>query len=853
MKEHKSRTVVTVLGICVSVAMITAVFVALASFMNLFAETELMSSGNFHAEFDVNAQQLAALKNDDRIEKIGIKILSENDSFQLEDRRTNASGTGDFCSGDKVFVKQMITGSYDGVLPQRIGEIAVEKKLIERNELDWEIGDTVTIPTGRRYYIDKETGDVLDVYGSYYSNEQFDGTPTQYKITAILHDNPATAFQPIIRCNKDEASPFFEGEQVTATINLKNVNHNSVKEIQDIAKTNNILDYDFNNEFFSMHFAVAKDDETVISLISLTAIILAIIIVASVVLIYNAFAMSISERVRYLGMLASVGATKKQKRRSVYFESFLLGIIGIPVGMAAGILGIGITLKAIGGKIISTGMIRGISDANMDMKIVAPLWALAGILLLSVLTIFISSFIPSRKASKITPIDAIRQTNEVKFKAKKLRSPKLVRLIFGYEGELANKNLKRNGRKSRVITASIALSVILFLCCNYYCSLFTQTIGELSTMPYQVLAGVFYDDLDNLKLFLDNLDEVDDYYLATNHQVSIEPNRDVKYDFEKTENLTSAYKNVFSNRISIYMNIIDDEDFNKLCEANGLDANDFYGDEFKALLMNNVSHGHMGGKVFTDKIIGSTFGEDVFGTRMGYVEVGALIDYNEDLKPCQLNPKNTISLYFPISQDIKLKSSVKIADVNSDEKYDHVNCALGIETTKHAEVAERLYDYFSLGEFEYHYVNDVMDEMQVMNTLSFTIQVLVYGFITLISLITVFNIINTISTGVAMRKKEFAMLKSVGTTPKGFNKMIMLESAFYGFKALVFALPISALACFGMYIAVDPGEVIQFCIDWLLYLAVVAVVFVVIGATMLYSIHKLKDDNIVETLKEEIN
>lgn len=150
----------------------------------------------------------------------------------------------------------------------------------------------------------------------------------------------------------------------------------------------------------------------------LVAIILVIIIIASVVLIYNSFGMSLSERVRYLGMLASVGATKQQKKMSVYYEGFILGIIGIPVGIGAGILGIGITLKAVGGKIIETGMLNGVDSTNMDMNVVVPLWAIAGIILFSVLTIFISSVVPSRKASAVTPIDAIRQCKEITVKAK---------------------------------------------------------------------------------------------------------------------------------------------------------------------------------------------------------------------------------------------------------------------------------------------------------------------------------------------------------------------------------------------------------------------------------------------------
>ena len=167
-------------------------------------------------------------------------------------------------------------------------------------------------------------------------------------------------------------------------------------------------------------------------------------------------------------------------------------------------------------------------------------------------------------------------------------------------------------------------------------------------------------------------------------------------------------------------------------------------------------------------------------------------------------------------------------------------------------ITEKITEMFDNSDYDTHLITDVVQQTQTMSTIEMIVQVLIYGFITLISLITVFNIINTVSTGIAMRKKEFAMLKSVGTTPKGFNKMIALESVFYGIKALIFGLPISALLSFAMNKAMDT-DAIPFEINWVLYLIVSAVVFVIIGLTMIYSFAKLKNDSIVETLKQEIN
>ncbi len=847
LKENKGRTVITAMGICVSVAMITAVFVAISSFMNLFGDICLMAGGHYEAVMTVNSSQLDAIKADDRVARAGVMIEStNNDSYSLSANKSMRYGTGDYLSGDSTCINQMITGEYEGKIPQQDREIAVEKSFIEKNNLNWKIGDTVTLYNGTRYMHSDVNGEYI-ICGSYQKNEYFVADNAQsYKITAVLSSNPATVTSySIIRCVDIAKHPIEPGGTVRALVELKNVNYKSLDVLKDIIKANGVEDYNMNKDYLETQFAFDENSTMVVSILPMAAIILAIIIIASVVLIYNAFAMSISERVRYLGMLASVGATKAQKRFSVFYEGMVLGVVGIPVGIIAGIVGIGITLKALGEKIISTGMINGVNNENLEMNIVVDPYVLVAIILVSIFTIFISSVIPALKASKITPIDAIRQNSEIKIKAKRLRSSRLVRLIFGYEGELANKNLKRNGRKARTITASIALSVILFLCCNYFCDGFSKSILTETDIPYQVYAGVDYDKKEQLLDEIKDINGIDNFY-CVNNGYYVTPTADEKQDgwkFIDTKFLTQTYKSFFNKSHSMYLNAIDDEDFNRLCQANGIDSKGYYSSR-KALLMNNISHTSAGSAVFNDSVVGTSLEDFSYKG----LTVGALINYDKDLYMCNLNPKNTISLYVPVSQH---KAMVDEFNSSGGEDYSY-NYILGIETTQHTQITEKIKDIVFGSDYGECVVIDMAESAQTMNTIAMVIEVLVYGFIALISLITVFNIINTISTGIAMRKKEFAMLKSVGTTPKGFNKMIMLESALYGMKALLFGLPISALLSFAMNRAMST-DAIPFEINWLLYLIVTLVVFVIIGLSMLYSVAKLRNDSIIETLKEEIN
>ena len=848
LKENKARTVVTTMGICVSVAMITAVFVAMASFLNLFGDIELLGGGNKHAVFNVDSQQqLRQLKDDDRIERIGISVSDDyGSSFQLADRKSDRTGTGDIYQGDKTNLEMKLTGEYEGTIPENENEIAVEKSLIEKNNLNWKIGDTVEIPLGYRYTIDSESGEESILQGSYFGSESFrNGDIGKFKITAILNDNPATLNFDIIRGFDSSNLSFEDGQIAGAYILLKEVNYNSLNELRSMVKEYDIKEYNLNNDYLSTKFAIDKDSTLMTSLLPIVLIILVIIMIASVVLIYNAFGMSLSERLRYLGMLASVGATKKQKRASVYYEGLILGAVGIPVGIGAGILGIGITLKSIGDKIISTGMVAGATSDKLSLNVVVPLWAVIGVVIFSTLTIFISSVIPARKASRVTPIDAIRQNDEIKIKTRKLKTPKIVRAVFGYEGELAHKNLKRNGRKSRVITASIALSVILFLSCNYFCSVFTRSIDIEVDVPYQVQAAVEYDKKDEFIDKVNDLPGVDNSYCVLNDYYTLgkageQEEDDLLKDFVNPEFLTNTYKRLFNSPSNLFMNVVDDADFNKLCEANGIDYKEYYGNEIKALLLNNVSHIGGSADVFNDKMLGT----NIHFPNDKNLIVENFVKYDADNYVCNLNPKNTISLFVPLSVYHDVWTN---GEENSDFIY-----MMGIETEQHENVCEQLSNLFDENNYSHSYLMDFVDSFQVMNTLTFVLQVFVYGFIALITLITIANIINSISTSIQLRRKEFAMLKSVGTTPKGFAKMVSLESVFYGLKALLVSLPLSILISFGMNKALG-SDVVAFEINWLLYLAVIAVVFVIVGITMLYAVSKLKHDSIVETLKEDIS
>ena len=849
LKENKGRTVVTTLGICVSVAMITAVFVAMASFLNLFGEIGKISSGNWDAYYyHLSQSQIEQVEKDSRISKVGLKYGSENKSFQIKNPTSYKRGTAEMIIGDKSYFEMVLTGNFDGKVPANENEVAVEKDFLDKNGMkDAKVGDKIVLTQGQRQLDD----------GSYTTGSNFNkdekfvpsGDEKEYTITAILHTNPATKYSSVWRgISEDE----IKSDDICAYITLAKQNSSAYSTIEAIQNDYKIDAYQANEDVLASYLS-GRQDGFLVTMLPIVLVVLILIVIASVMLIYNAFGMSLSERVRYLGMLASVGATKSQKRKSVYFEGAILGAIGIPVGILAGILGISITLKLVGHKIISTGMIAGVNDSNMQMKTVVPAWAIIGIILVSIFTIFISAFIPARKASKITPIDAIRQRQEIKVKPKKLKAPKYIKKIFGYEGELAYKNLKRNGKKSRLITVSIALSIVLFISCNYFCGMFIQASGYEKNIPYQVSTTITYGHKKELYDALDKMQGVNKYYIDTT-DMSISLGKSSPFiknnEIKDMSNYTSDYSKLFGGEkyVSTVIHYVDDGEFNTLCENNGIDYNDFYGDSLKCVLLNNLTHKQDTTKVFNDSIIGKHIIQNpdyASDDRNPLdIEVGGLVKFDKNSLPCNLVAPSVVGIIMPYSQYTNV--------VNKGVKANDIPMNVCVETDEHKEVAENLTTLLNENDFGGSYVSDNVDTLETMNTVIFIIQVFVYGFITLISLITIANIINTISANIALRRKEFAMLKSVGTTPKGFSKMVSLESVFYALKAVIFGVPISVLISVVLNKMLGESS-IPYHFDIKLYLSVIIVVFVLILITMIYSVRKLKNDNIIEALKEDIS
>ncbi len=850
--ENKKRTVVTILGIAASAALITAILVGVFSFFRFFGSINRLTDGDVHADIDhLTWEDIEALKNDDRIKYAGaactdptitgVRMLTDKeDRFRI----------GNIFNGGEDIYKQLVVYGYEGRLPETSSEVAVEQAFLDDNGLDLHVGDPITFELGNRYEIEPD-GKKVYYGGSYRSEEQFELLSTETAvITAILHGNRPTGDFDILR-GMDFGTPVVLDEKgnpyLHCRITLKKADSTSAVQIRQIAEDHNLHIADMNSEFLISVFAVRGMGDAYTQLFTLMAIALLIVVATSVILIYNAFGMSLAEMIRYLGMLASVGATKAQKKASVYFEGMVLGLIGIPLGILAGIAGAAVTLSVLGRRIMESDMIVGAEGMKGDIPVIVDPYVVLAIVVISAVTIYISALVPAIKASKIMPLDALRQTNTIKLKAGKFKVNPVIRKIFGYEGELAYKNIKRNGLKGSVIIFSMAISIIMFLTIDFFDNTFMKLNKYELDLPFNIYVSCGLDEKDRLKEELEALPEIErvvaaDYVAYLFKQPEDEPDVvPANNSFLNKDCLTDDYKTLFDNLDEAMVVLVDDADFDKLLEANGLSTDVYYGKELRGVILDSYLHTENGKPVFNEKMIGQKLFYDDPDNNPPAIEVGGIVKYKKDCYVCNLVPKNTVDVFVPVS--LYYEKACKHIDKET------LSYTYGVFATGHEEgLASKISDITTSGGYSNCVIHDLSKVRDAMDTVSLMLKTAMYGFTILLTLIAIANIVNTISTAVHMRRQEFAMFRSVGMEQTGIKKMLLLETILYGLRALAIGIPVSILLSFLMYQTIET-RVFAFEPNYLMYLIMVSAVFAIIGLSMLLSASRISDDSIIEALK----
>ena len=477
-----------------------------------------------------------------------------------------------------------------------------------------------------------------------------------------------------------------------------------------------------------------------------------------------------------------------------------------------------------------------------------------------IITIFISASIPAKRASKISPIEAIRLNDDIKIKGKKVKSPKFIKKIFGIEGDIAYKNMRRNKKKYRITVVSLFISIVLFIAFSGYMTYFLASANSYLAIP-DVDIMINYDkkfsDPETIKAIKSNPSieeymEYDTIYARTNTDMFNAYTK--KYQkFLVNNNYYITHDTEYIRPITFI--IMNNDSYNKYLNKIGKkEPLPILYNNFNSIIYSSNSRKsyHM------DKYNGSlqkinilVTNEDISSENSSEYKNLFQIDnyYISNDEFVGLGFFNTnIEEVVIISEDMAKNYKLLTDDPNDNYSYTKIL----IKAPSYKSLDKMLEEYDAADKLNFIYYTNIKEELKMENNLILTIKILVYGFITLVTLIGVTSVFNTINTSIALRRKEFAVLRSVGLTPKGFNKMLCFESLFFGLKSLLYAIPVSCGIIFLMYLSMrNTVELETILIPWKSIFLAIALDFLVIAISMSYATKKVKKDNILDAIREE--
>ena len=837
LRLNKKRTIVTIIGIILSTALMVGIGLLFSSFQDLMIRDTIGYSGKYEAKYnDVDLIKLNDIKNKNFTyfyeKPIGFSKIESSNEYKPYMYITGVN---------KEYFNELKL--VDGSFPKNENEIVISNHVITNGGLNYKVGDIVTFTYGSRNIdgdITLANSELVD--GEFLTNE---GTHT-YKIVGIVDRSNFesysasgyTAFTVDVNSDKGNVNLYV----------MFNKNKKIIKQSEELAKELNYNgDINYNSTLLAL-YGESTYGNVMSSMGGMMIIMLSLVSIGCIIVIYNSFAISVMERKKEFGLLSSIGATKRQLSHTVFFEAVVVGVIGIILGILGAYIGIGCVI------LIINNLISDMLEYKLHL-VTNPLFIIIPVIFM-IIVIGVSAFIPSRRASKVSPIEAIRQNDDIKINKKKIRTSKLVLKLFGIEGEIALKNIKRNKKKYRVTIVSLFISIVLFISFSSYMNYTLNTASSvMGEVPYDYQISYFGDDPNNDKEALDKINEivkssdVKEYVSYSVSNLSIIGNytySDEYLDFYKSaygDNGIKALNNLKYQ--SIYILVLDDNSYNKYKKLIGLDKD-------SVILLNKfkgVSYGN-------NKRV--NYDIPVINSGNINIKICNFDDNDEDVDTTKYCNKNIDNIFvtnksfdlieeFSYMDDFKLIVNKKLYDSISDSSTHYTQFNIISDNTNNIDKLTKDLDKYS----NVNYTN-IKEAMKQANNLILVVKILMYGFISLVTLIGVTSVFNTISTSMALRKREFAVLRSIGLTNRGFNKILFFESLFFGMKSLIFAIPVSiGITVLIHYALADMVSISTIIIPWKYIIISIVSVFVIVLLTMMYSTSKIKKHNIIEQIREE--
>lgn len=872
LKKNPTRTVVTVIGIVLSAAMICAVTTFTSSMQRFAYNNAVYSNGDWHASaLDVTAEEWRTFAANDRVESA---VWGEKLGYALLEGGINEYKPYLCLMGvSENFFTQMPVHLTAGRLPQTPDEVLLPSHVATNGGVRKAVGDTLTLTPGERIYdgvtLTQQNPFIAAEEGA--AGETFVAGEDSRTVTVVgfyerpsFEDYSAAGYTVLtVGC----------GEWQDSTVLDVYYKLTDPKTVYDFTKT-----LKFSGEVNSdvlMYTGISRYSGFSTVLYSLAIIVILLIMFGSVSLIYNAFSISVAERTRQFGLLSSIGATKKQLRSTVLFEAAAVGAVGIPLGIGCGVGGMAVTLALIGNKFRSLGFAV---PMTMHVSVVSLVTAA----LVAMLTVLISAWIPAKRATKVTAVEAIRQNRDIVEKRRTRETSKLIVKLFGLSGVLAAKYFRRSRKKYRATVVSLFMSVVLFISASSFCSYLTASVeGGFETFGFDIRYQPDTDStlpIDTLAATLRNISLVNKVVYTSGMVMESTIAESVLTDRYKANNL---YTSKEANRVFVYTYFVEDAEYRAYLEQNGL-STDRYMDPAAPLgvaIDNNVTFDRAQERYVTMRVLDDTSG--VFSAEFvrepeGYRSWERYTDENGQRMVRYIRPGDpptyldvpydeaTVTLTAPFGA--VLYERPYFVDTNPDlvllYPYSAMSALLSSEiqpdtpqvmmkASDHAAACDAIRRFLTAEGLSETGLEDYAVQAENNRNTIVIIRVFSYGFIVLISLIAAANVFNTISTNIALRRRELAMLRSVGMTQKGFRRMMNYECLLYGGKALLWGIPASFGVTYLIHLAINEGYETAFRMPWGAVAVAVCSVFAVVFVTMVYAMQKIRGENPIDALRNE--
>ena len=852
--KNRTRTLVTIIGVALSAALITAVSVFAVSLQNYMINGAVKKYGDWHVQFtDVDDSFVQEQAEDSRVSEV---VSTENIGFAMLNGGQNPDKPYLFIAGfnrenfDALPITLLL-----GRMPENSSEILIPAHVASNGGVKISVGDTLTLAVGSRRAGD-ETLSQHDPYRQGEESLAFSEERT-YTVVGVcqrpsFEEYAAPGYTLITMADNTEGA-----EHLSAFVTLEKPG-----QIRSYVKSAAQGHAYVLNDDVLRFMGVSGDKLFNTLLYSLGIILVALVMLGSVFLIYNSFHISLNERTHQFGIFMSVGATEKQLRNSVVFEGICIGLIGIPAGMLIGIPGIRLVLSLVAKNFANVLY----SDVPLTLKVSVP--ALAASVVISMITILISAYIPAKKAARTPVMECIRQTNEIKVEAKDIKTAGFTKRFFGLEGTLASKNFKRNKRRYRSIILSLSLSVVLFVSSSSFVMNLKQTSKQADVVTdYDIgFDAQNMDDSEMLGLY-DKMKTAEGV-THSSYQALMEFTCSVR-----TEQLSDAYLKSKGDTLRgdtedlpMEIQFLDDTSYLQIIKSLGLTANAYTLDDTRTKeSMKLIAVAKMEdttGKaeevsqlenVFRDSTVDADLipeqkGEPV--TEWGKNVSITCVDLVPPDAPVFSGKYEQKPYFFQIIAPWSLKETLAPQNLSVDVRGKGITFrsdSPGKSTEQMQAIIE------GTGITSDYALHNVYAMLEQNRNILFIVNLFAVVFIAMISLIAVANVFNTISTNIKLRRREFAMLRSVGMSDREFNKMMRYECLLYGLRTLLFGLPISGILSWliykGMFIG---GSEIDFIFPWGSLAVSILGVFLVIFITMIYAAEKIRKENIIEALRDDM-